>query len=381
MHLKKILSIITASALMAGALSSCSMFDYLEKSNVTSAILKYLTAVQEADYNESSELVVDGQDAFFVNEMNDQEAELITAILSSSEFEIGDIEIDGESASAEVTVTLPDIESIADEGYSYEEFIEAIGTLDEKVDETLEYELNKSDEEWLIEGDSTEEYYNLLMDLIADLEFTNLTEENALELVETFMSEMSEGDLTSANGMLISNGSEFSSYMSAAVYIPGISDALTAYCDRLTYTSEVTEVTDEYIIVVVSGTAPDLQAAIDSVLDNEDVMVPIYADYIEATANGTEETLIFYSVVSSLMGAVCTELDTIQTAPVEFTFKVTEDENGELLLELTGGPEINIDFDSLTSRTDYIVPAITQLLTEGRITLDQVLELREMYGV
>ena len=181
--------------------------------------------------------------------------------------------------------------------------------------------------------------------------------------------------------MLTLNDNSFGSYMSMASLVPGISDALTAYCDRLTYTSEVAEDTDDYIIVVVSGTAPDLQAAIDSVLDNADVMVPIYADYIEAVSNGQDENILLLSVAGTLMDAVCTELDTIQTSQVEFTFKVTEGGDGELQLELTGGPEINIDFNSLTSRTDYILPAIGQLLADGRISFDQMLELQEMYGV
>ena len=175
MPIKRVLSVITASAILAGTLSSCSMFDYLEKSNITSSLLKYLTAVQAADYNESAELVVDEEDAFILNEMDDSEAGLIAAILAASEFEIGDIEIDGESASAEVTLTLPDIESIADEGYSYDEFLGAVAELNDTVDETLEFELVKEDEEWLVEPDSTSDYYDLLMSMIEDLNFTNLT--------------------------------------------------------------------------------------------------------------------------------------------------------------------------------------------------------------
>lgn len=378
MHLKKILSIITASALMAGALSSCSMFDYLEKSNVTSALLKYLTAVQEADYNESSELVVDGQDAFLVNEMNDQEAELITAILSSSEFEIGDIEIDGESASAEVTVTLPDIESIADEGYSYEEFIEAIGTLDEKVDETLEYELNKSDEEWLIEGDSTEEYYNLLMDLIADLDFSILTEENAIELVNSFMTNLSEGNTNEAVAMLSNPDSQLASYAQTASLVDGFSDVITGYFARVEYVPEATEITDEHIIVTATGTGPDMQGIIDAVVDDEDVMVPIYADYIESMLNGS--TLNYLTVAGSLMGAVSEQTAVAETGPMEVVFEVTEGEDGRLYLEPVSGLGLDIEIPDLTERTEYVIPAVGQLLSEGRITLDQLANLEQLTG-
>lgn len=381
MHSRKTLSIITSSAILLGTLSGCSLFDYLEKSNVTSSLLKYLTAVQEADYNESSELVVDGEDAFLLNEMSDTEAELIAAIQDASEYEIGEIDVNGSSATAQVIFTLPDIESIANEGYSYDEFIAAIADIEDTVDETIEFELVKEDDKWLIEGDSTEDYYEFLIEFISDLEFTRLTEENALETVDTFITLLSEGDITGANNLLTPNDNIFVSYIAMANLMPGLSDVLTAYSNRLTYTSEVTEITDDYIIVEVTGTAPDIQSAINTVLDNEEIMVPLYADYIEGTLDGQDENLLFFSMAGTLMTSVNGVLDTAQMSPVSFIFKVTENEDGELRLDLTGGPEINIDMDDLSSRTEYIIPAITQLLSDGRISFDQVLELQQMYGV
>ena len=381
MHSRKTLSIITSSAILLGTLSGCSLFDYLEKTNVTSSLLKYLTAVQEADYNESSELVVDGEDAFLLNEMSDTEAELIAAIQDASEYEIGEIDVNGSSATAQVIFTLPDIESIANEGYSYDEFIAAIADIEDTVDETIEFELVKEDDKWLIEGDSTEDYYNFLIEFISDLEFTRLTEENAIETVDTFITLLSEGDITGANNLLTPNDNIFVSYIAMANLMPGLSDVLTAYSNRLTYTSEVTEITDDYIIVEVTGTAPDIQSAINTVLDNEEIMVPLYADYIEGTLDGQDENLLFFSMAGTLMTSVNGVLDTAQMSPVSFIFKVTENEDGELRLDLTGGPEINIDMDDLSSRTEYIIPAITQLLSDGRISFDQVLELQQMYGV
>ena len=381
MHSRKTLSIITSSAILLGTLSGCSLFDYLEKSNVTSSLLKYLTAVQEADYNESSELVVDGEDAFLLNEMSDTEAELITAIQDASEYEIGEIDVNGSSATAQVIFTLPDIESIANEGYSYDEFIAAIADIEDTVDETIEFELVKEDDKWFIEADSTEGLCDYLTELIADLTFGRLTEENALETVDTFITLLSEGDITGANNLLTPNDNIFVSYIAMANLMPGLSDVLTAYSNRLTYTSEVTEITDDYIIVEVTGTAPDIQSAINTVLDNEEIMVPLYADYIEGTLDGQDENLLFFSMAGTLMTSVNGVLDTAQMSPVSFIFKVTENEDGELRLDLTGGPEINIDMDDLSSRTEYIIPAITQLLSDGRISFDQVLELQQMYGV
>lgn len=233
----------------------------------------------------------------------------------------------------------------------------------------------------MIEGDSTEGLCDYLTELIANLTFGRLTEENALETVDTFITLLSEGDITGANNLLTPNDNIFVSYIAMANLMPGLSDVLTTYSNRLTYTSEVTEITDDYIIVEVTGTAPDIQSAINTVLDNEEIMVPLYADYIEGTLDGQDENLLFFSMAGTLMTSVNGVLDTAQMSPVSFIFKVTENEDGELRLDLTGGPEINIDMDDLSSRTEYIIPAMTQLLSDGRISFDQVLELQQMYGV
>lgn len=373
MQTGKTICIITSSAILAGALGSCSMFDYLEKSNITSALLEYLTAVQAADYNESAELVVDEEDAFILNEMDDSEAGLIAAILAASEFEIGDIEIDGESASAEVTLTLPDIESIADEGYTYDEFLGAVAELNDTVDETLEFELNKTDEAWLIEPSSTDEYYNLLMSLIADLEFTNLTEENALELVNTFMTDIEEGNTGDAVSMLGNTDSELASYLQLAGTMDGFNDIITGYFSRVDYELEVTETTDEYIMVTASGTGPDMQAVLDAVLADQDIMVPIAADYIESTLNGS--TINYLTIASNLAGELTEQIAQAGTGPVEVVFKVTEDENGGLVLDLVSSVGFDFEIPDLTTRTDLIVPAVALLLDEGRITFAQFAEL------
>lgn len=369
MHTRKILSIITSSAILLGTLSGCSLFDYLEKSNVTSALLKYLIAVQEADYNESSELVVDEEDAFLLNEMSDTEAELIAAIQDASEYEIGEIDVNGNSATAQVIFTLPDIESIANEGYSYEEFIAAIGDIEDTVDENIEFELVREDDDWFIEADSTEEYYDLLIGIVDSLEFTRLTEENALELVDTFMTELTSGNIDDAVAMLDNPDNEITTYAQMASSMDGFDEVFTNFFSRVDYELEATEVTEEYINVTASGTGPDMQAIIDSVVNNQDVMIPIVADYIEATLNG--DTLNYLTIASSLAGALAQETTVAPTGPLTVVFQVTENEDGDLVLNPVSGTGLDFEIPDLTSRTDLILPAVTQLLSEGRITFEQ----------
>ena len=378
MHTKKILSIITASALVAGSLSSCSLLAGLQRPHVYEALTSYMEAVHDSDFEHASEEVEDEEDAFLVNEMNDTEAELIAAILAASEYDIGDIELDSETATAEVTVTLPDIESIVDEGYSYEEFLGAIGDIDDTIDETLDFDLNKIDEAWLIEPDSTQAYYDLLMGLIADLNFSALTEDNALALVDTFMTDLASGNISEAADMLSNQDSQLYSYAQMASAMDGFADVISGYFARVDYVSEVTEVTEECITVTAMGTGPDMQAIINAVLDDPDVMVPLYADYIESMINGN--TLNYLTIASSLTGAVSEQTAVAATGPMEVVFQVTEGEDGRLYLDPVSGLGFDIEIPDMSSRTEYVIPAVGQLLSEGRITFDQLANLEELTG-
>lgn len=378
MYTKKILTIAAAPAVIAGILGSCSLLDALEKPNIESVVTEYITAVQDAHYDEAAELVADSEDAFLLNGMNDTEAGLIAAIQDASEFEFGEIVIGDGSASVQVVFTLPDIESIAEEGYSYEEFVAAVGDIGETFDETLEFELVKEDEEWLVEPDSTSDYYDLLMSMIEDLNFTNLTEENALALVSTFMTDIEEGNAGDAASLLGNTDSGLASYVGLAGTIGGFNDVITGYFSRLDYELEVTEVTDEYIAVTASGTGPDMQAVVDAVLEDEEVMVPIAADYIEATVNGS--SLNYLTILSSLTGTISDKISQAGTGPVEVVFHVTEDESGTLVLDPVSNVGFDFEIPDLTSRTDLIIPAVALLYDEGRITLQQLAELTAGYS-
>ena len=142
--------------------------------------------------------------------------------------------------------------------------------------------------------------------------------------------------------------------------------------------SEVTEVTDECITVTATGTGPDMQAIINAVLDDPDVMVPLYADYIESMINGN--TLNYLTIASSLTGAVSEQTAVAATGPMEVVFQVTEGEDGRLYLDPVSGLGFDIEIPDMSSRTEYVIPAVGQLLSEGRITFDQLANLEELTG-
>ena len=382
MNTRNILCVLTASAFISGMLGSCSLFEARDKTAVCDVMTGYLESVQQADYDASKSFVEDEADYFADNAMSDNDAVLIAAIWDNTEFDVNDIVIDGTTATASVIFSFPDLESITEEGYSFDEFVEAIPGIDDTTEQTLEFEADKEDENWLIESGSTEDLYNLIISLIEDLEFNELTEERAIEAVDTFIGLMAQGDLANAAAMLNATDNTYYTYAQAVSSAGGALDGINAvfsnYFDRAEYESEASEVTDEYIIVTVTGTAPDLQGAVDAVLDNGDVMVPIYADYVEAYINNNVNLFV---IAGSLFDEVAAEVSEVQIIPLEAQFKVTMGDDGQLYLEPLSGPEIDVDAGSLTSRTDYIAAAIMQLFREGRITIDQIDDIQQMMGV
>ena len=382
MNTRNILCLLTSSAIISGLLGSCNFMEARDKTDINYALTDYIGAVQEADYSDSRTFVVNGEDYFADNEMSEDDAALIAAIWDTTLFDIDDVDIDKSYATATVTFSFPDLESIAGEGYSFDEFVEAIPQITDNNEQSLEFELTKEDDAWLIDADSTEDLYNLLASLIEGLEFGRLTEENAVAAVETFIDMMAQGDVTNAVAMLKNTDDSFYGYVqtagSVAGALDGVTDVFSNYFGRADYEAQATEVTDEYIIVTVTGTAPDLQQAVDSVLGNSDVMVPIYADYIEGYINGNVNII---GIAGSLVTELAPAVNEAPSVPLEAQFKVTEEEDGQLYLEPLSGPDLQIDIDGLMNRTEYIVPAIGQLFQDGRITLEQVSNIQEMMGV
>ena len=157
MNTRNILCVLTASALISGMLGSCSLTEARDRTAIDDVLTEYLEAVQQADYDTSKLFVKDGEDYFVDNAMSDDDAILIAAIWDNTEFDASDISIEEDSATATVTFYFPDIESIAEEGYSFDEFVEAIPGIEDTTEQDLEFELTKEDDNWIIEPDSTEE--------------------------------------------------------------------------------------------------------------------------------------------------------------------------------------------------------------------------------
>lgn len=368
MNTKKFVSAVTAASVLALSFTGCSLLGGKDKAAIEEVATSYIDYIKDGKLNKSADLVVDEEDYFQENAFPVQQEDLLSAVLASTEFTVENIEVKKDSGSADIVFTMPDLDSIADEGYSFEEFLDAVGDIDDTVEETVEFEFSKDGEDWLIEGDSTEDFFNFLAGIGEDLEFSGLSEGAALEAVDTFYSLIASGDITSAISMTADADGSLEEYQEMIEEYPDlivIEDILSNYISEVEYTSEVTEVTEDAITVSVTGTAPDAEASVTEAVNNHDVMVPIMADYIESMINGTYDTNLIFAEIFEVVA------DSIGTgAPVPYSTQivVTADEDGNLRVDPDDGFVFDFDFPDVADGNDLMPEAMDLLLEQGRIS-------------
>lgn len=368
---RKALSLITAAAVLAGSVIGCSLLGGKDKTAAGEAVTNYIEAISKAKYGTSKKYVIDEEDYFLEHEFDGATSGILEALWSATEYELGDIEVNKDSATVEVEFTMPDLESIADEGYSYNEFVDAIADIDDMTEETFEFELSKEDDEWLIEPDSTHDFFTFFIDLTADLDFAGLSEEAAMEAVSTFISYMAEGDLASAEAMNANAVGYDPVYDDGDAYDELMGNLMAAYFSNLDYELEVTEVTDDSITVAVTGMAPDAYSAVNAAANDPDIMAPITADYIEATVYGICSN---DNLEADVFAIVADAIDTADLIPYSSFAVVTADEDGNLFVRPDSSFVQTFDFPEYMN--EAIVPAALDLLYEqGRITAEQYDEL------
>ena len=375
MEIKKKVSLVTASALLLGSLSGCSLLGGKDKAAVGEAVTGYIEAIQKGKLNNSKKFVVDEEDYFQENELDGTTAGILDAVWSVSEFEIGDVEIKNDSATVEVEFTLPDLESIADEGYSYDEFIDAIADIDDTVEETFEFELSKDGDDWLIEGDSTEDFYNFLTGLTEDLEFSGLSESAALEAVDTFIGYLASGSVYNAVSMSNSFEEVMNGYAASfgEDQIDGTVGAIMAvYFSNLDYELEVTETTEDSMTVTVTGTAPDAETAVNEIVNDPEALAPVVADYIEAVLNGTLDEDV---LMGELFDVVASAIFDAPLIPYSSYAVVTVDDEGNYLVDPDSEFMATFEFPGFMDSSEVIPIAMDLLLEQGRITQEQYDEL------
>ena len=134
MNTKKFVSLVTATSVLAVSFAGCSLLGGKDKAAIEEVATSYIDYIKDGKLNKSAALVVDEEDYFQENAFPVQQEDLLSVVLASTEFTVENIEVKKDSGSADIVFTMPDLDSIADEGYSFDEFLDAI----EEIDETVE---------------------------------------------------------------------------------------------------------------------------------------------------------------------------------------------------------------------------------------------------
>ena len=368
MNTKKFVSVVTAASLFALSFSGCSLLGGKDKAAIEETATSYIEYIMSGKLNKSATLVVDEEDYFQENAFPVQQEDLLNVVFENTEFEVENVEVNKDSGSAEIVFSIPDLDSIADEGYSFTEFLDAVGDIDDKVEETVELDFSKDGDEWLIEGDSTEDLFNFFGGIGADLEF-GLSEGSAIEAVDTFVNYLAQGDV---DGVLSMSPDGAQIFDSVGEIIDNLGDTtimgniFSSYYSRLEYTPSIVSANEDEVVVALEGTAPAAAAAVETALQDPDVLVPIMADYLESSINGTYE---FTQTGASILNAIYTAVDnTSATEAYIATVTVTADDEGNFYCDPDDGFFYDFEFPDISDSGDLVVDALDLLLEQGRIS-------------
>lgn len=372
MNTKKFVSAVTAASVLALSFTGCSLLGGKDKAAIEEVATSYIDYIKDGKLNKSADLVVDEEDYFQENAFPVQQEDLLSAVLASTEFTVENIEVKKDSGSADIVFTMPDLDSIADEGYSFEEFLDAVGDIDDTVEETVEFEFSKDGEDWLIEGDSTEDLYNFFLGIGEGIEFSGLSESAALEAVDTFMAYLAQGDVNGVLSMSPEGADIFDSLDDFTEALGSdntvMSNLFSSYFSQVEYESSISSVSEDAIVVSLTGTAPDAEPAITAAVQDHNVIVPIYADYIESLVSGNYDTA---ALTGEILDAVSTAVaQTTLTTAYNASVTVTADDDGNLYCDPTedGSFFYDFEFPEVADSSELMVEALDLLLEQGRIS-------------
>lgn len=372
MNTKKFVSAVTAASVLALSFTGCSLLGGKDKAAIEEVATSYIDYIKDGKLNKSADLVVDEEDYFQENAFPVQQEDLLSAVLASTEFTVENIEVKKDSGSADIVFTMPDLDSIADEGYSFEEFLDAVGDIDDTVEETVEFEFSKDGEDWLIEGDSTEDLYNFFLGIGEGIEFSGLSESAALEAVDTFMAYLAQGDVNGVLSMSPEGADIFDSLDDFTEALGSdntvMSNLFSSYFSQVDYESSISSVSEDAIVVSLTGTAPDAEPAITAAVQDHNVIVPIYADYLESLVSGNYDTA---ALTGEILDAVSTAVaQTTLTTAYNASVTVTADDDGNLYCDPTedGSFFYDFEFPEVADSSELMVEALDLLLEQGRIS-------------
>ncbi len=382
MNTKKIVSVVTASSILVLSMSGCSLLGGKDKAAIEEVATSYIDYIKDGKLNKTADLVVDEEDYFQENAFPAQQEDLLSVLWESMEFTVENIEVNKDSASAEIVFTMPDLDSIAEEGYSFDEFLDAIGDIEDTVEASVDFDFSKDGDNWLIEGDSTEDFFNFLAGIGEDLEFSGLSEGAAIEAVDTFMSYLAQGDVEGVISMSTNTETAFADLDEIAEAMGEdntvLSDLFSSYFSNVQYESSIESVNEDSIVVALTGTAPDAEPAITAAVNDHDIIVPVFADYLESMINGNYDVT---AVATALLGVVNAAVVDADQTSYNTTITVTVDEAGNYYCNPADeGFFYDFDFPEVADSDELMPEALALLLEQGRISQSDYNMYMSAYG-
>lgn len=385
MKMKKVISTVTAACLLLLSLSGCGKAEDKDEKetsedvdieeiteDVTEVVTDYLDSVRERDFDSASKLVVDEEDYFLTAELPDRQGTMMRTLLPLTEYEVDAVEADGDTATATVIFTMPDLSEISNAGYKYDDFFNVIDTIEATSEETIEFELSLTDEDWLITSSSTEDYCNTLIGIVDAVEFVRLTEDEAMEAVDLYLNNLRYEDCAPyAIAMTDPTSPDWSTYLEWNDMIEGDSSQigymLSNYFSRVECEATVVGSTNESVTIQLSGTAPEGIESVDTQMNRVYTAADIYENYIEwqyadAAPDGYINGLFFFT------GLGYYNADLVD---YEATLVVTVDDEGNFMISPEDGflpdpyTEFPINYDAM------IRYSLDNLLEWGHITQEQ----------
>ncbi|HOO61650.1 MAG TPA: hypothetical protein PKV44_04400 [Bacillota bacterium] len=381
---KNLLKVVGVVLAMTMVLSACGCKKKEKESEdqkaVREAIEECLDAMKDGDFEGMDAYVVEGENAFAAIETEGDDKDVWDAMMEKLEYEVSDIEADEdeEEGSATVTLTMVDMEAVIDDlddGYEVDDVVSAIEDSEDTVEEEVELTLI-FDDEWFIE--STEELLEVVVAGTEDLSFSSVDAASAEALVDEFMTALAAGNVADAEALTLYGMTESSGLSSDAA----ISAFYAGFFSNSTYSVEVVDEGEDYVDLVVSIDAPDINAAFQLLVNEPSLLAPVFADYLldviqGNTASEPDEAAIIDALIDTF-GQVSTTLVNISCSVVADESKP----NGmalDISIDQIGS---GVQLDDLTDeQTNAIVMAsLDLLLGNGSITQEEYNTYASYFG-
>lgn len=262
-----------------------------EENAVTDAVAGYMDNVIGGKYDKAVKSVAeqDDEDAINISTMfdylSDDQADVIEALISTTEYEVTDVEVDDDEAKCKLVLTVVDIESVIDDmddGYDIDDLIDAIEDSDDTTEGKIKLSL-VNDDDWMLESDEdiANFYFEMVEDIaggaasgVIDLTNADFSEESVLAYIDNCFATWATGDFSEFNDG--EAGEVFAGINSDSPEFVGF---LSTYFSNVTHSAVVNsiDVDNKTANVTINTTVPNAGELVGAVYQNHDLLVRMFA--------------------------------------------------------------------------------------------------------